>query len=136
VGALSLSIEQLAPNCRIVYDKFHVMQHANRAIDELRRAEFFRRSAARANKGQTLAATRQMDEPLRAQASRAEPVVHIESQGIQAYLLKESLDRLWTYRYAGAMVNHLQRWIDQLRWQRLKPFQKLAEMLVSHLDGF
>jgi transposase len=46
VGALSLSIEQLAPNCRIVYDKFHVMQHANRAIDELRRAEFFRKGGA------------------------------------------------------------------------------------------
>jgi transposase len=33
------------------------------------------------------------------------------------------------------MVNYLQRWIDQLRWQRLKPFQKLAEMLLGHLDG-
>src|SRR5215475_10507091 len=30
---------------------------------------------------------------------------------------------------------YLHRWIDQLRWQRLKPFQTLAEMLVSHLDG-
>lgn len=38
-----LSIEQWAPNCRIVYDKFHIMQHANRAIDEVRRAEFFRK---------------------------------------------------------------------------------------------
>ena len=28
-----LSIEQWAPNCRIVYDKFHIMQHANGAID-------------------------------------------------------------------------------------------------------
>jgi transposase len=37
------SIEQWAPNCRIVYDKFHVLQHANRAIDEVRRAEFFRK---------------------------------------------------------------------------------------------
>ena len=53
----------------------------------------------------------------------------------KAYLLKESLDRLWTYRYEGAMLNYLQRWIDQLRWQRLEPFQKLAEMLVNHLDG-
>jgi transposase len=53
----------------------------------------------------------------------------------KAYLLKESLDRLWTYRSEAAMVNYLHRWIDQLRWQRLKPFQKLAEMLVSHLDG-
>ena len=38
------SITQWAPNCRIVYDKFHVLQHANKAIDEVRRAEFFRES--------------------------------------------------------------------------------------------
>jgi len=37
------SILQWAPQCRIVYDKFHVMQHANRAVDEVRRAEFFRK---------------------------------------------------------------------------------------------
>ncbi len=24
-----LSIEQWAPNCQIIYDKFHIMQHAN-----------------------------------------------------------------------------------------------------------
>ncbi len=38
-----LSIERWAPRCRIVYDKFHIMQHANQAIDEVRRAEFFRK---------------------------------------------------------------------------------------------
>lgn len=40
-----LSIEQHAPNCKIVYDKFHVMKHANEAVDEVRRAEFFRKGA-------------------------------------------------------------------------------------------
>jgi transposase len=54
---------------------------------------------------------------------------------LKAYILKESLDRLWTYRYEGAMLRYLQSWIGQLRWQRLKPFQKLAEMLLDHLDG-
>ena len=53
----------------------------------------------------------------------------------KAYLLKGSLDRLWTYRYEGAMVRYLQSWIDQLRWQRLRPFQKLAQMLLDHLEG-
>ena len=32
-------------------------------------------------------------------------------------------------------MNYLRRWIDQLRWQRLEPFQKLADLLVNHLDG-
>jgi transposase len=39
----SASIEQWAPECRIVYNKFHIIQHANDAVDEVRRAEFFRK---------------------------------------------------------------------------------------------
>src|SRR6185503_4794153 len=54
---------------------------------------------------------------------------------MKAYLLKESLDRLWSYTYEKAMLRYLQSWIDQLRWQRLEPFQKLAQMLLDHLDG-
>jgi len=53
----------------------------------------------------------------------------------KAYLLKESLEKLWDYRYEGAMLKYLQKWIDQLRWQRLPSFQKLAEMLLTHLEG-
>jgi transposase len=48
---------------------------------------------------------------------------------------KESLDRLWTYHYEGAMLRYLQSWIDRLRWRRLAPFQKLAQMLLDHLEG-
>src|SRR4029077_5661467 len=46
-----------------------------------------------------------------------------------------SLEQLWDYRYEGAMLNYLRKWIDQLRWQRLAPFPKLAEMLLKHIDG-
>ena len=54
---------------------------------------------------------------------------------MKAYLLQESLDRLWNYIYAGAMLRYLQSWMLQLRWQRLPAFEKLANMLVDHLDG-
>jgi transposase len=40
-----ISIQEWSPNCAIVYDKFHIMQHANQAVDEVRRAEFFRKGA-------------------------------------------------------------------------------------------
>jgi transposase len=40
------SIEQWLPKCRIIYDKFHIMQHANVAVDQVRRAEFFRKGGA------------------------------------------------------------------------------------------
>src|SRR5207247_6981041 len=52
---------------------------------------------------------------------------------MKAYLLKESLERLWTYRYEGAMLRYLQSWIDQLLWQRLVVIENVASMLLEHL---
>jgi transposase len=77
-------------------------------------------------------------EPDGRQAPRIEiePIfLSLNRKVFKAYLLKESLDRLWTYHYEGAMLNYHQHWIEQLRWQRLEPFQKLAVMLLDHLYG-
>lgn len=131
------SIEQWAPNCRIVYDKFHIMQHANKVIDEVRRAEFFRkgqhlRELVKGKRWLLLSRWVNLSECKRQELNQ---LFALNRKVFKAYLLKESLDRLWTYRYEGAMVNYLQRWIDQLRWQRLEPFRKLAIMLLDHLDG-
>ena len=131
------SIEQWAPNCRIIYDKFHIMQHANRAVDEVRRAEFFRkggrmRSVVKGKRWLLLSRWVNLDTGKKQQLNQ---LFALNRRVLKAYLLKESLDRLWTYRYAGAMVRYLQNWMDQLRWQRLQPFEKLAQMLVDHLEG-
>jgi len=131
------SIQQWAGNCQIVYDKFHVLQHANRAIDEVRRAEFFRKGGSMRGvvKGKRwLLLTRwvNLDSKKRQQLNE---LFALNRRVMKAYLLKESLERLWTYRYEGAMLRYLQSWIDQLRWQRLVPFQNLARMLLDHLDG-
>jgi transposase len=32
-------------------------------------------------------------------------------------------------------LRYRQSWIDQLRWQRLKPMEKLARMLLDHREG-
>jgi transposase len=132
-----LSIEEWAPRCRIVYDKFHVMQHANAAVDEVRRAEFFRKGGGQRGlvKGKRwLLLTRwvHLEGDKRQQLNE---LFALNRKLLKAYLLKESLDRLWNYTYEGAMLNYLKRWIAQLRWQRLDPFQKLAHLLLKHLDG-
>jgi transposase len=132
-----LSIEQWAPNSRIVYDKFHVMQHANNAVDEVRRAEFFRkggklRDLVKGKRWLPLSRWVDLDTGKRNQLNA---LFALNRRVMKAYLLKESLDRLWNYSYEGAMLRYLQSWIDQLRWQRLRPFQKLAETLLDHLEG-
>jgi len=37
------SLTQWSPKCRIIYAKVHIMKHAEAAVDEVRRAEFFRK---------------------------------------------------------------------------------------------
>lgn len=132
-----LSIEQWAPNCRIIYDKFHIMQHANAAVDEVRRAEFFRKGGRMRGlvKGKRWLLLSRWVNLVGNQRQELNALFSMNRRLLKAYLLKESLERLWFYRYEGAMLRYLQSWIDQLRWQRLRPFEKLAEMLLDHLDG-
>ena len=132
-----LSLAEWAPQCQIVYDKFHILQHANDAIDEVRRAEFFRqgkkkRDLIKGKKWLLLSRWKNLTTEQRGELNR---LFQLNRRVFKAYLLKESLERLWDYRYAGAMLNYAQKWIDQLKWQRLIPFEKLADMLVKHLEG-
>ena len=132
-----LSLEEWVPGCRIVYDKFHIMQHANEAIDEVRRAEFFRKGGRMRGvvKGKRWLLLSRWVNLTAGKRQELNQLFALNRRVFKAYILKETLDRLWTYHYEGAMLNYLQRWIDQLRWQRLEPFQKLAKMLLEHLDG-
>ena len=132
-----LSIQQWAPQCRIVYDKFHIMQHANDAVDEVRRAEFFRKGGEARGlvKGKRWLLLSRWWNLTSTKRKELNQLFALNRKLFKAYLIKESLDRLWNYTYEGAMLNYLHRWIDQLRWQRLKPFEKLAAMLLEHIDG-
>jgi transposase len=131
------SLEQWAPECRIIYDKFHILQHTGQAVDEVRRAEFFRKGGAardlvRGKRWLLLTSWLNLDRGKRRQLNAR---FALNRRILKAYLLKESLSQLWNYTYEGAMLRYLQSWIDQLRWQQLKPMEKLARMLLDHLHG-
>jgi transposase len=132
-----LSIEQWAPQCKIVYDKFHIMQHANDAIDELRLAEFFRQGKKKRGliKGKKWLLMSRWKNLTGIQRGELNRLFQLNRRVFKAYMLKESLERLWNYRYRGAMLNYLTQWMDQLKWQRLAPFEKLAKTLLKHVDG-
>ena len=116
------------PQCRIVYDKFHIMQHAGAAVDEVRRAEFFRKGGAAREvvKGKRWLLLSRWVHLNTHKKRQLNALFALDRRVMKAYLLKESLDRLWTYTYEGAMLRYLQSWIDQLRWQRLKPMEKFG----------
>src|SRR5262245_19611306 len=53
----------------------------------------------------------------------------------KAYVLREQLDRLWTYKTREGVARFLFGWLKALRWQRLPEMEKLGDTLVNHFDG-
>ena len=53
----------------------------------------------------------------------------------KAYVLREQLDRLWTYKTRPGVLNFLMGWFKALRWQRLPEMEQLGDFLLKHIDG-
>ena len=120
------SILKWIPDCKIVFNKFHVMQHANRAVDEVRHAEFSRkggqeRSVVKGKRWLLLTRWMNLDGPKKQLLNE---LFGMNRRLMKAYLMKESLDRLWTYTYEGAARSYLNRWIDQFRIAAARAFSK------------
>ncbi|MDP3180025.1 MAG: transposase, partial [Spirochaetaceae bacterium] len=107
------------------------------ALDEVRRAEYRRLSGKDRSfiKGQryTLLSNR---ENLTTEGRESLKKLLYANKRLQtAYLLKESFDRLWTYKSEAWMRKFFENWKDSLKWQRLDPYVKFAAMVERNWDG-
>ena len=126
-----------APQAAILFDKFHVMRHLGEALDKVRKAEYARLSGKdrRFIKGQkyTLLSHR---ENLTADGRTALKTLLAANKRLNtAYLLKESFGQLWDYQREGWARRFFEQWRASLKWQRLEPFEKFAQMIERHWDG-
>jgi transposase len=126
-----------APNAQIVYDKFHIMRHLADALDQVRRSEYKRvnEKERRFIKGQryTLLSHKSNLDMEGRRALRM--LLKANNRLHKAYLLKESFGQLWDYNNPTWARKFFESWKDQLRWQRLKPFEKFAAIIERHWDG-
>ena len=126
-----------APQAAILYDKFHVMRHLGDALDEVRKSEYRRLSGQDRSyiKGQkyTLLSRR---ENLTLKGHQALKKVLMANKRLNtAYLLREFFGQLWDYEREGWARRFFENWRASLKWQRLKPYEKFAEMIDRHWDG-
>jgi transposase len=122
---------------QIIYDKFHVLLHLNEALNTVRKAELrkglgrFKKSLAGkkfillARKARVRGHAREALDDILAASPRLK----------KAHLLKESLGHLWDYSYKGCALRFWEEWKAQLKWSRLKPYRRFAEMVDRHLHG-
>jgi transposase len=121
----------------IVFDKFHVLQHASAALDDVRRQEFFRAGAVmRAHgRGKRWLLLRRWATVRGSKRRELETLFAANRRLFKAYVLREQLDRLWTYKTRGGVLDFLLSWINALRWQRLPEMDRLGEFLFRHVEG-
>jgi len=135
--AFEKSTRKNAPQAAILYDKFHVMRHLGDALDTVRKLEYGRLAGKDRSyiKGQkyTLLSNR---ENLTLDGRRAlKKLLGANKRLNTAYLLKETFGQLWSYQTEGWARRFFDHWQESLRWQRLRPYEKFAEMIERHWDG-
>ena len=128
---------EVLPTAEVVYDKFHVLQHAAEALDEVRRQEFFRAGEVMREygRGKRWLLLRRWKTVRGSKRKELQALFAANRRLFKAYLLREQLDKLWTYKTRTGVLNFLLGWFKALRWQRLPEMEKLGEFLLRHLDG-
>ena len=143
------SVKRWLPNAKIVFDKFHVVEHLNKALDEVRKDE-----ARRLDKDDRKILKRKRWVLLKG-AENLSP----EQQGTlrelmdanenlqKAYLLKEEFrdfyrtDFKWHWRrglfarIAELARNYLRGWVKRAKESLLEPLVKFCGMVQRHEEG-
>lgn len=126
-----------APQAAILYDKFHVMRHLGEALDKVRKSEYYRLSGEdrRFIKGQKYTLLSHAANLTLEGRKSLKLLLAANKRLNTAYLLKESFGQLWAYQTEGWARRFFDNWRASLKWQRLKPYEKFAQMIEDHWEG-
>lgn len=122
---------------KIVFDRFHIMQHVLGALDLVRRAE---NKALRAADDERLVRTKYLwlrsEENLTtAAAAQFSALKNATLKTARAWALKESLRTLWDYASRGWAQRFWQRWYFWATHSRLAPIIEAARLIERHLHN-
>ena len=122
------------PNARITFDKFHVVWHANTAVDRMRRLE---QRSDKSFKG--------MRWSLLKDRSRLKPEAVADLDALiarqasvrtaRAWLYKERLREILGRRQVNVVRAMLQHWCNCVMRSKVEPMKEVAGLVRRHLEG-
>lgn len=131
-AAYQKGIREHLPNAQIVFDRFHVMQLAGRALDEVRKQLKHEGAGVKG----ALWALRGNEQRLsQAQKELRQALCARHKELGRAMALRENLQETWEWPGAASAGFHLKAWCSWAVRSRLTPFKKLAQTLKNHWDG-
>ena len=128
-------IAEMAPSAVNVLDRFHVMSHMSKSIDEVRAKEAKELKAK--GKEPLLTGSRWclLKRPQNLtdnQVERLKDLLAYNIKTVRAYLLKEDFQRFWEYISPFWAGRFLDAWCTRTMRSRLKPMKKVAKILRNH----
>jgi len=130
-------VAEVLTKAETIFDKFHVLQHASAALDEVRRQEFFRAGPVMREhgRGKRWLLLRRWKTVRGSKRAELQALFAANRRLFKAYVLRELLDRLWMYKTRTGVLNFLMGWFKALRWQRLPEMERLGDFLLKHING-
>jgi transposase len=134
-----ISIRAHVPDAsnKIVFDRFHVMQHVGRAVDTVRKQEHRELSAQgddilAKSKYLWLYAEENLPEKSK---PRFEQLRNADLKTGRAWSIKETLRHLWGHTERTDGEDHWKRWYFWATHSRLKPMIAAAKTIQRHIDN-
>ena len=131
------TVKARAPQATICFDRFHVVQHLNAAVDEVRRSLVRKLSGLPRSvvKGMRFVLLKNPWNLTPRQKQSLTGLVRSNSPLSRAWYLKEDFQRFWDYVGEWAAERHLTKWVWWASHSRLEPFKRFARMIREHIDG-
>jgi len=122
---------------KIVFDRFHIMNHLVKAVDLVRKQEHRQLSAAgddtlKGTKYLWLYSAENLPDKYR---PALETLKELNLKVGRAWAIKESLRSLWEYSHEGWARRFFKQWFAWAAHCRLEPIRKVAKMLRNHIDN-
>lgn len=136
-GSYQASVKEHLPDADIVYDKFHIIANYNDVIDQIRRREW--RQAEEENKpfikGQRFNLFRNPENLTPKRESNLKALLAMNEDLNQAYILKDMLKQLWTYKYKACASKCLDNWIELAKGTGIAELKRFAKGLDRAREG-
>ncbi len=128
-------IRKKANSALNVLDRFHIMAHMNKAIDQVRAGESRELKAKGLEPVLTGSRWWFLKRPVNLtvkQVDKLANVVRYNLRTVRSYLLKEEFQFFWEYKSAWWAGRFMDQWCTKTMRSRIEPMKKVAKMLRNH----
>jgi transposase len=125
--------EQL-PNAQITFDKFHIVAHASKALDETRRREQKIDPTLKGLRWKLLRDPADLSSEDRAEVEALARQA-AGKRTARAWQYREELREILQRKQPNVVRQLLEAWCTGVMRSKVEPMKKVAKMIRSHLDG-